>query len=77
MINYGKQSLDDGDINEVISVLKSDWLTQGPNVENYEDNLKEYFGAENACAVANGTAALHLTGMALGWKEDDIVLQAL
>jgi len=74
MINYGKQSLDDGDINEVISVLKSDWLTQGPNVENYEDNLKEYFGAENACAVANGTAALHLTGMALGWKEDDIVI---
>ena len=74
MISYGKQSIDQSDIDAVIEVLKSDWLTQGPKVEAFENDLKSYFGSKYACAVSNGTAALHLTGIALGWKEGDIVI---
>ena len=74
MISYGKQSIDQSDIDTVINVLKGDWLTQGPAVETFENDLKNYFGAEYACALASGTAALHLTGLALGWKPGDIVI---
>ena len=74
MISYGRQSIDQLDIEAVIEVLKSDWLTQGPKVEIFENDLKSYFGSKYACAVSNGTAALHLTGIALGWKEGDIVI---
>ena len=74
MINYGKQSLDEIDINEVVSILKSDWLTQGPAVENFENNLKEYFDANYACAVSNGTAALHLAALSLNFQKDDIII---
>jgi UDP-4-amino-4,6-dideoxy-N-acetyl-beta-L-altrosamine transaminase len=74
MISYGKQSLDQSDIDAVVKVLKGDWLTQGPAVEIFENDLKNYFGANHACAVSNGTAALHLTGLALGWQPGDIVI---
>ena len=74
MISYGKQSIDQSDIDAVVDVLNGDWLTQGPAVETFENDLKSYFGAKNVCAVANGTAALHLTGLALGWQAGDIVL---
>ena len=74
MISYGKQSIDQSDIDAVVNVLKGDWLTQGPAVETFENDLKNYFGAEHACAVANGTAALHLTGLALGWQPGDFVI---
>ena len=74
MIYYGKQQLDQSDIDAVVSVLKSDWLTQGPAVETFENDLKTYFGSNHACAVANGTAALHLTGLALSWQPKDVVI---
>ncbi|MBN4080859.1 UDP-4-amino-4,6-dideoxy-N-acetyl-beta-L-altrosamine transaminase [Caldithrix abyssi] len=74
MISYGKQSIDQDDIEAIIEVFKSEWLTQGPAVETFENDLKNYFGAEHACAAANGTAALHLTALALGWQSGDIVL---
>ena len=74
MISYGKQSISQSDIDAVVKVLKSDWLTQGPTVEKYENDLQDYFGAKYACAVANGTAALHLAGLALGWEQGDIVI---
>jgi len=74
MISYGKQSIDQSNIDAVVDVLNGDWLTQGPAVETFENDLKNYFGAKNACAVANGTAALHLTGLALGWKTGDIII---
>ena len=64
MISYGKQFIDQKDIDAVIEVLKSDWLTQGPAVEKFEKELKTYFGSNHCCVVANGTAALHLTGLA-------------
>ena len=74
MISYGKQFVDQPDIDAVVNVLKGDWLTQGSSVETFENDLKNYFGARHACAVANGTAALHLTGLALEWEPDDIVI---
>ena len=58
----------------VVDVLNGDWLPQGPAVETFENDLKTYFGSNHACAVANGTAALHLTGLALGWQPKDVVI---
>jgi len=74
MISYGKQKIDQSDIDSVIDILNGDWLTQGPAIERFETDLKNYFGAKHACVVSNGTAALHLTGLALGWKPGDIVI---
>jgi UDP-4-amino-4,6-dideoxy-N-acetyl-beta-L-altrosamine transaminase len=74
MINYGKQSIDQEDINAVKSVLEGDWLTQGPCVETFENSLKSYFKSDYVCVVSNGTAALHLAGLALGWSKNDIVI---
>ena len=74
MISYGKQSIDQTDIDAVVEVLKSDWLTQGPAVQSFENDLQNYFGAKHTCVVSNGTAALHLAGLALGWQPGDIVL---
>jgi UDP-4-amino-4,6-dideoxy-N-acetyl-beta-L-altrosamine transaminase len=74
MISYGKQSISKTDIDAVIEVLKGDWLTQGLAVDKFENDLKNYFGAKHVCAVSNGTAALHLVGLALGWKPGDIIL---
>jgi len=74
MISYGKQSIDQNDIDAVVEILKGDWLTQGPAIKNFEDDLKNYFGSNHACAVSNGTAALHLAALALNWKPGDIVL---
>jgi UDP-4-amino-4,6-dideoxy-N-acetyl-beta-L-altrosamine transaminase len=66
MINYGKQSIDSSDINAVVDTLKSDWLTQGPKVTEFEKALAEYCGSKYAIAVCNGTAALHLANLAIG-----------
>tara|TARA_Y100000590_G_scaffold468773_1_gene653038 strand:- start:1435 stop:2601 length:1167 start_codon:yes stop_codon:yes gene_type:complete len=74
MINYGKQFLDRKDILSVAKVLSSNWLTQGPYVEKFEKALKKKFGSKYCSVVANGTAALHLAGIALGWKHKDIVI---
>ena len=72
--SYGKQSIDNSDIAEVLKVLKTDWLTQGPKVQEFENRLGSKSGAKYVSAVSNGTAALHLAGLALGWKKNDIVI---
>jgi perosamine synthetase len=74
LITYGKQLLDREDVEAVLRVLASDRLTQGPEVEKFESSLNTALGSRYACAVANGTAALHLIGMALGWSKDDLVI---
>ena len=74
MISYGKQSIDQSDIDSVVEVLRGNWLTQGPSVETFENNLSNYFGSQYCCAVSNGTAALHLAGLALGWGPGDIII---
>ena len=73
-IYYGKQTISDDDVKSVSEVLKSDFLTQGPLVEKFENKLKTLFGAKYCNALCNGTAALHLTGLALNWKKEDIIL---
>jgi len=66
MINYGKQTIEKEDIQAVLDVLESDWLTQGPQIERFEEALAKYCGAKYAVAVCNGTAALHLANLAIG-----------
>lgn len=64
-IPYGRQSITNDDIQAVIDVLKSDYLTQGPNVGLFEEAFAKYVGSKYAVAVSNGTAALHLSCLAL------------
>ncbi|MDP2709092.1 MAG: UDP-4-amino-4,6-dideoxy-N-acetyl-beta-L-altrosamine transaminase [bacterium] len=74
MIPYGHQSINKKDIKAVVKVLKSDWLTQGPKVLEFEKALAEYCGAKYAVAVNNGTAALHLAYLAAGLKKGDEII---
>ena len=74
VINYGHQSISDADCQAVVDVLKSDWLTQGPAVKAFEDGLARTCGAAHVVSCANGTAALHLAALALGWGPGDVVL---
>ncbi|WP_146652305.1 UDP-4-amino-4,6-dideoxy-N-acetyl-beta-L-altrosamine transaminase [Labilithrix luteola] len=69
---YGRQSIDDDDIDAVVRCLRSDYLTQGPEVRRFEEALCETTGARYAVAVANGTAALHLAALAAGVRADDV-----
>lgn len=73
-IPYGRQWLDKEDIESVISVLKSDFITQGPKVKEFEDKVANYCGAKYAVAVSSGTAALHIACLAAGIKEGDEVI---
>ena len=73
-IPYGRQNITEEDIKVVIETLKSDYLTQGPKIAEFEDNFAQYVGSKYAVALANGTAALHLCAMALGVKEGDKVI---
>lgn len=70
-IPYGRQYITDEDIQVVVNTLKSDYLTQGPKIVEFEKNLANYCGCKYACVVSNGTAALHLCAMALGIKPGD------
>ena len=74
MIPYGRQSVDDDDIAAVVGVLKGDWLTQGPHVEDFEAALAARVGARHAVAFANGTAALHGAAAAAGLGPGDTVV---
>ncbi len=74
IIPYGKQSLTDSDIQSVIDVLRSDYWTQGPVIEEFEINFAKYVGSRYAIALSNGTAALHLSALALGLKPGDKVI---
>ena len=73
MIPYGKQSISDEDIVEVVKVLKSDWLTQGPTVPKFERAIAEKCHAKYAVATNSATSALHISVMALDVNEGDIV----
>ncbi|MEN9304721.1 MAG: UDP-4-amino-4,6-dideoxy-N-acetyl-beta-L-altrosamine transaminase [Bacteroidota bacterium] len=73
-IPYGRQHITDEDIQSVIETLKSDYLTQGPKIKEFEDAFANYVGSKFAVAVANGTAALHLNALALGVKHADKVI---
>jgi UDP-4-amino-4,6-dideoxy-N-acetyl-beta-L-altrosamine transaminase len=70
-IPYGRQQIDESDIQAVIDVLRSDFLTQGPAVEAFEKRLADYCGVKYAVAVSNATAALHIGAAAAGLKSGD------
>jgi dTDP-4-amino-4,6-dideoxygalactose transaminase len=72
---YGRQTIDDADIQAVVDVLRSDWLTTGPAVERFEADICAYTGARHGIAVSSGTAALHAAMFALGIsKEDEVIV---
>ncbi len=73
-IPYGRQCLDQADIEEVVKVLKSDWLTQGPKIKEFETQLAKATGAKYAVAVSSGTAALHIACLAAGITKGDEVI---
>lgn len=73
-IPYGKQSIDENDIKAVVDVLKSDFITTGPKIEEFEIKVADYVGAKYAVAIANGTAALHAACFAAGIGEGDEVI---
>lgn len=73
-IPYGKHDINQADIDAVVEVLKSDYLTQGPKISEFEKAFASYVGSLYAVAVANGTAALHLCALALGVREGDKVI---
>lgn len=71
MIPYGRQEINQEDIDAVIEVLKSDFLTQGPQVPRFEESVAEYCGAKYGVAVNSATSALHIACLALGLEAHD------
>lgn len=74
LLPYGRQTIDDDDIAAVVEVLRSDWLTTGPKVAEFEAAFAEFTGAKEAVAVSNGTAALHAAIFALDIGPGDEVI---
>ena len=75
-IPYGRQNISQQDIDAVIEVLQSDWLTQGPTIERFEQSVAEYCGVKYAVAVTSATAALHIACLAAGLGAGDILWTA-
>src|ERR1700675_3691957 len=71
MLPYGRQSISEDDIQAVVDVLRSDWLTTGPKVAEFEEALAACVGAKYAVAFSSGTAALHGAVFAAGLKPGD------
>ncbi len=69
-LSYGRQQISEEDIQEIVRVLRSDYLSGGPEIDLFEQAFADYIGAPYAMAVANGTAALHLCAMALNVQPD-------
>ena len=73
MIPYGRQNIIDQDIEAVVKILKSDYLTQGPTTPLFEKKLQHYTKAKYAVAVTNATSALHIACLSLGLGQGDIL----
>jgi perosamine synthetase len=71
LLPYGRQSLDDADIQAVVEVLKSDWLTTGPKIAEFEERFAAWVGARHAVSFSSGTAALHGAAFAAGLGPGD------
>lgn len=74
VIPYSTQSIDDYDIKSVVNTLKSDWLTTGPKIEEFERKFARFVGTKYAVAVSSGTAALHSACSAINLKPGDEVI---
>jgi len=73
MIPYGRQDINQADIEAVVEVLRSDFLTQGPVIPSFEKAVADYCGAQHAVAVNSATSALHIACLALGVGKGDVV----
>lgn len=73
-IPYGRQQITQADIEAMVTVIKSDYLTQGPEIPAFEKKFAEYVNARYAVAISNGTAALHLCAMALNVQRGSRVI---
>src|SRR5690554_5723078 len=73
-IPYGRQHIDQDDIDAVIETLQSNYLTQGPKIEEFEKAFAKYVDVQYAVAVSNATAGLHIANMALGVKDGDRII---
>ncbi|MBP8820193.1 MAG: aminotransferase class I/II-fold pyridoxal phosphate-dependent enzyme, partial [Syntrophomonadaceae bacterium] len=73
-IPYGRQNIDEEDVKAVMEALRSDWITQGPRVEEFETRVAEYCGARYAVAFNSGTSALHAAMYAAGIESGDEVI---
>ena len=76
MINYGNHYIDKKDVISVIKALKSKKLTQGKYVEKFEKKLNSIFKSKYSCAVANGSATLHLCCLAIGVKNNNVLISS-
>jgi len=74
VIPYGRQNITQADIDAVVGSLTSDFLTQGPRINEFEEAFAKYIGAKYAVAVANGTAALHLAVLGMGLQPGERVI---
>ena len=72
-LSYGKQSINNSDIKSVIKTLKSNYLTQGPEVEKFEAALRKKFNSKYSTVLINGSAAFLLISKILNWKKGDII----
>ncbi len=73
-LSYGRQFLDDNDIQAVVDVLRGDWLTTGPTVQLFENKLRDVVNSNYVTSCSSGTAALHMAYMALGLGQGDRVI---
>ena len=74
MLNYGKQNININDLKNISKTLKSNFLTQGPKVEEFENLINRKFKSKYCSVVSNGTAALHLSSKILDFKRGDRVV---
>jgi UDP-4-amino-4,6-dideoxy-N-acetyl-beta-L-altrosamine transaminase len=72
-IPYGRQDINQSDIDAVVAVLQSDWITQGPAIDRFEQAVAHYCGAKYAVAVSSATAALHIACLSVGLSQGDIL----
>jgi UDP-4-amino-4,6-dideoxy-N-acetyl-beta-L-altrosamine transaminase len=78
VLPYGRQSIDEADIQSVVEVLRGDWLTTGPKIREFEQTFAKTVGAGEAVAVSSGTAALHTAVHALGiGRGDEVIVPAM
>ena len=74
MINYGRHYIDKKDIYGVVKILSGKFLTQGSQIEKFEKSIAVKFQSKFCSVVSSGTAALHLSALALNWKRGDTIL---
>src|SRR5438132_14416959 len=71
LLRYGRQAIDEEDIQAVVETLRSDWLTTGPKVDEFEEAFAAWVGAKHAISFSSGTAALHGAAFAAGLGPGD------